>query len=333
MTALRRSIEQQWYGRPHWLLLLAPLTLVFAAVTALRRRLLSRSAHRVAVPIVVVGNITVGGTGKTPVIIALVKALVAAGYSPGVIARGYGAELAESRILPVDAQPSEYGDEPVLVHRATGCSVAVGPRRDESAELLRSRCGCDVILSDDGLQHYSLQRDVEIAVIDGRRRLGNGWRLPVGPLREGKRRLREVDFVLINGCQSVEQAPQHRSYNFNLQAMTWRNVLTDEPVALESLPLDGAVAVAGIGNPQRFFDTLRQLGFTGRCEAFADHHAFSEGDFAKLAGAPVLMTEKDAVKCVPFAGTQWWALSVEAALPHNFVAHLLESLINLKPKN
>lgn len=323
MDRLRRSIERQWYGRPHWILLLAPLTLVFAFIAGLRRRLLSPSAPKNPLPVIVVGNITIGGTGKTPVIIALVKALIAAGLKPGVIARGYGATITTSMLLPIDAPPRVYGDEPVLISQATGCSVAVGPNRRESVALLQNRC--DVILSDDGLQHYRLQRDIEIVVIDGKRQLGNGWRLPVGPLRESKRRLQQVDFVLVNGLQRCASAPVERSFNFTLQPMLWRNVLTGESATLDSLSLEGAAAIAGIGNPSRFFDTLQELGFNGKGEAYPDHHTFSQEDFATLTATRVLMTEKDAVKCRAFAAKDWWALTVEAQLPNEFVTRLLNS--------
>lgn len=326
MNRLRRSIERQWYGKPRWLLLLTPLAGIFMALAAVRRFLLSRAAQKVAVPVIVVGNITVGGTGKTPVIIALVKAFAAAGHRPGVIARGYGAKLAESRVLPDDAQPVEYGDEPVLVWRSTGRPVAVGPSRTESAALLHAQHGCDVIFSDDGLQHYRLQRDVEVAVIDGARLLGNGWHLPVGPLREGKNRLQQVDFVLVNGVPPEDPSPDNRSFNFILQPVAWLNVVTGERRMLKSLPLENAAAVAGIGNPQRFFDTLQDLGFKGRCLAFADHHDFTEADFRSLGSSTVLMTEKDAVKCQQFASATWWALSVEVQLPDEFVTRLLKSL-------
>lgn len=326
MSRLRRSVERQWYSEPTWLLLLAPLVMVFAGLSRLRRFWLSRRAAKVQVPVVVVGNISVGGTGKTPVIIALVKALSASGWTPGVIARGYGAKVGDSKILPEQAEPAHYGDEPVLVQRATGCSVAVGRNRIESAALLIEYSGCNIILSDDGLQHYRLQRDVELAVVDGVRQLGNGWRLPVGPLRESKHRLLDVDYVLINGEQPVPAAPAERTYHLHLQPVAWCNVLSGETLAIGALNLSGACAIAGIGNPQRFFDTLRTMGFDGQSRAFADHHVFSADDFSSLPKPLVLMTEKDAVKCRPFASENWWALSVEAQLPDEFLARLLESL-------
>lgn len=326
MGDLRASIERQWYGKPHWLLLLAPLVLLFIVLSSLRRLLLTRHAKKCAVPVVVVGNIAVGGTGKTPVIIALAKAFTAAGYKPGVIARGYGAKILTSQLLPDNAQPNRFGDEPVLIARATHCSVAVGPNRVESVALLNKQRGCDVILSDDGLQHYRLHRDIEIAVIDGARQLGNGWRLPVGPLREGKRRLQQVDFVLINGRNQCAQAPRDRSFQFTLQPIAWCNVLTGERIAIDELSVKNAVAFAGIGNPGRFFDTLAALGFDGRCRAFADHHAFSQNDFRDCNAALILMTEKDAVKCRAFAEPNWWALSVEAQLPDEFLQRFLNAL-------
>ena len=325
MVSLRQSIERQWYSKPHWLFLLAPLWFLFIVVSFFRRHWLRQRAHKIAVPVIIVGNIAVGGTGKTPVIIALCKELRIAGYKPGVIARGYGVNLTQSRIVPEDARADEYGDEPVLVSKTTGCPVAVGPDRIASTHLLCEQARCNVILSDDGLQHYRLHRDVEVVIIDAKRLLGNGWRLPIGPLREGRSRLRGVDFILYNG------QPQHslidtRGDFFLLQPAYWRNVQSGQTKALEELALDDAVAIAGIGNPQRFFDTLLRLGFTGSGHAYADHYQFTESDMRILKSKRVLMTEKDAVKCQDFASADWWALVVEAQLPATFTQALLQTI-------
>lgn len=326
MSDLRGSIERQWYGRPSWLLLLAPLVPVFMLISAARRALHRRKAKPFAVPVVVVGNITVGGTGKSPTIIALVHALRRAGYTPGVTTRGYGAGSDDCRAVPPGADASSYGDEPVMIAAAADCPVVVGVERAKSAAYLIEQFHCDIVLSDDGLQHYKLHRTVELAVVDGQRQLGNGWRLPVGPLRESARRLRSVDFVLINGGRQPELAPPDRTFCFSLKPVAWLNLRSGTRVPLQALPLDCAVAIAGIGNPQRFFDTLKMLGFDGECRSFADHYPFGPDDLSQWADRVLLMTEKDAVKCRAFAADNWWALSVEADLPESFLTRLMQSL-------
>lgn len=320
MNRLTRNIERQWYSRPDWLLLLLPLTLLFRAFTFFRRRLQSADANPTELPVVVVGNINVGGTGKTPVIIALCHALLSAGLKPVVISRGYGAQLDHSRVLRVDGQATEFGDEPVLISRATGCPVVVGTDRVASVRLAVERQLGDVILSDDGLQHYRLARHYEIAVLDSRRRLGNGWCLPVGPLREPPSRLRQVDAVLINGpLFDAPWLPLGKTHAVQLRPKHWRHVLSGREMPLAELEIAGACAIAGIGNPERFFQTLRQLGFGGDTYVFPDHHPFSSADLKDLDASPLLMTEKDAVKVQSFAEPHWWALVVEAEIPSELI--------------
>lgn len=277
------------------------------------------------VPVVIVGNITVGGTGKTPLIIALVQLLQAAGFAPGVISRGYGVKLTESQLLSSGALASDFGDEPVLIATATDCAVAVGPDRRRSTELLVA-AGCNIVLSDDGLQHYRLHRDREIAVVDGVRGLGNGWRLPVGPLRESPERLRHCDWVVVNGGDVWQSLPiQTPPVRPVLRPIGWRNVRTGEVFNLNAIELKNAVAVAGIGHPQRFFDTLQQLQLTPEQHIFPDHHAFSTDDFQFVNDRPLIMTEKDAVKCQQFARNNWWALQIELSLPQDFEKEFLEA--------
>ena len=182
--SLRDRVEAQWYGRATWLLVLAPLSYLLSVLIPIRRRRLQARAQQLGIPVIVVGNISVGGTGKTPLIAALCQQLQKQGFSPGIISRGYGSELETSTLLPHDASPETFGDEPVMLAKDTGCPVVVGPHRNDSIQLLKERLQCDVILSDDGLQHYQMHRDIEIAVIDAQKGFGNGWLLPVGPLRE-----------------------------------------------------------------------------------------------------------------------------------------------------
>jgi len=316
-VTLESALLARWYGRPGVLLLLAPLAWLYAGIQRLRNRHAERA--RPPVPVIVVGNITLGGTGKTPLVIALVRELLARGHRPGVIARGYGG--AGPFPLRVDAatSPAAGGDEPVLVARETQVPVVVAPKR---ADALRSvlECGVDVVISDDGLQHGALPRTVEIIVIDHQRRLGNGYCLPVGPLREPASRLGTVDFVVGNGGDAgVGAIPMQ------LQPVCMRNLRDPAEVLLPAQFLArfgrNVRAIAGIGNPRRFFDTLRNLGFQVSDFAFPDHHAFRDDDLQAHAGHTVLMTAKDAIKCsgLPaLSRLEAWYLSVEAELPAGF---------------
>lgn len=329
MTWLRRSVERQWYTRPDWLWCLLPLTWLFRWLSAWRRKKLLGSSYQSLLPVVVVGNISVGGTGKTPTIIALAKLLQARGHSPVVISRGYGAANHDPRQLPANASAYDYGDEPVLIAAATKCPVIVGKDRVAVVQYVERHKLGDIILSDDGLQHYRLGRQWEIAVVDSQRRLGNGHYLPVGPLREAPTRLQEVDTVLLNGEPfDAGWLPKDKAHAMELRPVAWRHVQSGELTPLHELEFKGenTTAIAGIGNPARFFHTLLQLGFNGRTQSFADHHAFVPEDFSALADVVVLMTEKDAVKVRPFAADNWWALVVEAEFPAAAFARLLESI-------
>ncbi len=326
IETFRKIIENRWYGRPGWLLLLAPLAILFSLVALLRRRIQRRQARPQGVPVIVVGNVSVGGTGKTPTIIALVQLLRAAGFHPGVVSRGYGGLVQDIELVDAASRAAEVGDEPLLIHRHGACPVAVGRERSAAVARLR-QAGCDIVLSDDGLQHYRLARDREIVVIDGRRGLGNGWRLPVGPLRESPRRLREVDWVLLNG-DSALPLPGVTTATMQIKPVVWRNLNTGEKIPLGA-EFPGAAAVAGIGNPERFFTSLGVLGITAECRAFADHHPFQIEDFEFAADRPVLMTEKDATKCEAFARSNWWALQVQAQLPEAFVQDFLQNIKSL----
>lgn len=330
MSIWRDHIQRQWYGQPHWLLLLAPLSLIFWLLSKWRRRRQTQQQGSSPLPVVVVGNIAVGGTGKTPIIIALVAQLQALGWRPGVIASGYGAAQAKSRLLPANAAAEEFGDEPVMIAARSGCPVAVGPVRTESVLLLARHTDCNIVLSDDGLQHYRLPRIFEIAVVDAARGCGNGWLLPVGPLRERPSRLREVDMILINGGgeSSSLQALWRDipSYVLTLAPVAWINVKTRRRLLLDELDLTGASAIAGIGNPRRFFQTLVELGFSGATESFADHHRFALEQLQDRYDQLLLMTEKDAVKCASFAGDNWWALVVEMPLPEAVVASVAQAV-------
>lgn len=323
-------LQLRWYGRPGWLLLLLPVELLFRAVVAVRQffyRIGVFKSWRAPVPVIVIGNISVGGTGKTPVTIALCAALQRAGFSPGVISRGYGAQPPIfPHLVSVDDKPEYGGDEPLLIARHSGCPVVIDPQRAVAARALLQQYRCDVLICDDGLQHYALQRDIECAVVDGERGFGNRHCLPVGPLREPMPRLRKVAAVLVNGSDISD--PVNNRYGFRLQPSAMVNLRSGE----ELEPGDwcrrnpSAHAVAGIGNPARFFTTLRELGCAPIEHPFADHHAFGAEDLRFSDALPVVMTEKDAVKCAAFAGDQHWYLRVSAALPDSLITALIGKL-------
>ncbi len=335
MTQLRPRLWQAefwteaWYQGRWWLHCLRPLSFLFCQLAARRRRRLQASEHsELAVPLIVVGNISLGGTGKTPLLIAMARYLRAQGYKPGIISRGYGGQSEHYPcLLKHDSSASQVGDEPLLIQRETGCPVVVGPDRTEDVRLLLASAECDLILSDDGLQHYRMPRDIEIAVIDGARGLGNGLCLPAGPLREPPQRLTEVDLVVLNGDASAALTcpPGVMAETMNLEPGSWCSLLGKKQLAAGQLPCapgEKPLAIAGIGNPERFFDLLKRLGIAAETHAFADHHNFQPTDFSDAGRRPVLMTAKDAVKCQAFAKSNWWYLAVEARLTPGFWASL-----------
>ena len=332
-------LQSEWERRGGGALVFLPLTLVFWVASTLRRalyraRILPR--WRAPVPVVVVGNITVGGTGKTPLTLAVVEMLQRRGWNPGVVARGYGRVPPTEhdprgvvRVYPDLATPELFGDEPVLIARRSRVPVYISPDRTAAARsLLAAHPEVDVLVSDDGLQHYALARDVELAVIDGERRFGNGLLLPSGPLREPVSRLKSVDAVIVNGGTPVGldgHAP--RTFAMHLASERFSRLVSNQDVAPPEFALMArgrqVVAVAGIGNPRRFFDHLAALGVHAQTRAFRDHHHYQPGDL-KLPGAEIIvMTEKDAVKCAAFADARMWFLRVEANLPADFDDFLL----------
>ncbi|MEP7180618.1 MAG: tetraacyldisaccharide 4'-kinase [Betaproteobacteria bacterium] len=299
--------------------LLAPLSWVFGAAAAARRGLYRAgvlAAVRLPVPVIVVGNITAGGAGKTPLVLALVAALSERGWRPGIVSRGYGG----SNVLPRAVAPGDdsevVGDEPLLL-AASGHPVWIGRRRADAAQaLVAAHPECNVIVADDGLQHYALARSVEIAVIDAARGVGNGLLLPAGPLREPRARLDTVDAIVrLVAWGAPLAAMAGRESAATLEPLPWRNVARPDAVADPAAWRAGEVhAIAGIGNPQRFFDLVRALGVAPVCHAFADHHRYTPADIAFPGATAILMTEKDAVKCAGFADARCWCLPVRARI-------------------
>ena len=290
--------------------------------------------ERAGIPLIVVGNLSVGGTGKTPLVLWLVERLCEAGYAPGIVSRGYGSAAAgahQPREVGVKDDAALCGDEPVLLARRGGCPVWIGADRVAAARaLLAAHPQCNVIVSDDGLQHYRLARDAEVAVIDGARGHGNGFLLPAGPLREPPSRLGTVDAVVVRGADArsaaaaVTAVPQ---FTLSLEAGPFYNLLnpqhTDNAHRFNGQRVH---AVAGIGNPEHFFNTLKELGLTFTAHPFPDHHPYAQADLAFEDCDVVVMTEKDAVKYERHATEKYWALDVTAQVENRLAALLIERM-------
>ena len=319
-----RWLEAYWYRLSPLHLVLWPLSVLFGAVAALRRHFFRAgllASARVPVPVIVVGNINAGGTGKTPCVIWLVGWLRERGFNPGVISRGYGGNAATARPAMAESDPHDVGDEAVLLARRCACPVWIGASRVAAARaLLAAHPQCNVMVSDDGLQHYALERDVELVVLDGERGCGNGMLLPAGPLREPLGRLETVDALIINGGAVFppDMLPSGvPAFDMQLAGDTFYALREPRgevgPGHFVHLPVR---AMAAIGNPQRFFNHLHDLGISFTARAFPDHHAYTVADCAAGAKTAVIMTEKDAVKCERLAGEHdsWWALRVDAVM-------------------
>lgn len=322
-----KRIDHYWYEGSPWLWLLWPVSLIFCLLVQVRRglyRLGLLKCTSLPVPVIIVGNITVGGSGKTPLVLWIAELLRRQGYRPGLISRGYGGEADQWPQWVDDHSDARLvGDEAMLLVRRSGCPMAVGPDRVAAAELLLEQAEVDVILSDDGMQHYRLGRDIEIAVLDGERRLGNGYCLPAGPLRESKARLRSVDFVVCNGNG------REGEWSMKLAPGELTPLQPGKGKALSAFSASPVHAVAGIGNPERFFTTLRSAGLEIQAHAFPDHHPYNDGELDFDGATPVLMTEKDAVKYFKYAKEHHWYLPVSAELPDEFGKRLLAAVESL----
>lgn len=311
-----RLIERAWYQNHPVKWLLLPLNLLFWLLSALRRVLFKLGVlkqEKLNVPVVIVGNIGVGGNGKTPMVIYLIEQLSKKGLNVGVISRGYGGSKHEEPLLVTDEITAvQAGDEPVLIYQRCKVPVMVSSDRVSSVKKLMT-LGCNIIISDDGLQHYKLKRDVELVIVDGKRRFGNGWLMPAGPLREGLWRLKTVDKIIVNGGLAgigEDSMTLHGNELININSQQ----RIDIKDFLES-PLNSKInALAGIGNPERFFISLNDLGFSlNKKVGFVDHHKYNADDFADFEqDMALLMTEKDAVKCRGLVNDNTWYLPVNA---------------------
>lgn len=330
MSLAKRTLSERWlqgaYQGSPWLSPLRPLGALYQWAMARREREYSsgkKVTWRAPVPVIVVGNITLGGTGKSPLVAWLAGWLVAQGWTPGIVSRGYGGKAPSYPLLvTADTNVAESGDEPLMLAQQTGLPVVADPNRVRGVQALVEK-GCDIILSDDGLQHLALDRDIELVVVDGARGLGNGRCLPAGPLRESPSRLQRVDAVIVNG-ESQPSLPLTPSIlqsatTMQLAPLCWRRLDDGARFPLAPLPFTLPVhAVAGIGHPERFFRTLSALGVEGECHPLADHQHFSADALSFADTRPVIMTAKDAVKCYALAPPNSWVLDVEATLPPEF---------------
>ena len=318
-STVESMLNRIWYGDSIAYLFLLPLSGLFALVAAARRFLYRKGilrSYRLPVPVVVVGNITAGGAGKTPVTVWLAEVLKSGGMNPAIISRGYGGNVADAVLqVTADSDPALVGDEPVLLARRTGCPVFVNANRVESA-LEAVGQGADVIISDDGLQHYRLRRDAEIAVVDGSRGIGNGYLLPAGPLRESERRLMSVDRVLVQravgdpGTRYGNRILDIRTSRFSLAGETLHKIADETTTELKTFDGQSVHAVAGIANPERFFSQLERHGMEVIRHPLPDHARISADDVNFGDELAVIVTEKDAVKCAEFAHERLWYLPV-----------------------
>ncbi|CAH1905131.1 tetraacyldisaccharide 4'-kinase [Candidatus Nitrotoga sp. HW29] len=319
-------LEQHWYRIAPLHLILLPVSFIFRMLAAIRRTLYRTgilTSVKLPVPTIVVGNITVGGSGKTPLTLWLAQQLIDSGWHPGIISRGYGGTATSPLAVHASSSPDEAGDEAVLMAQRKLCPVWIGRDRVNVARaLLQAHPECDIVLSDDGLQHYRLQRDFEIAVVDGVRRFGNGFLLPAGPLREPISRLTQVDAVVIHGGMATQN--QH---SMQLFGESFYNLLNPNTSA-HAVDFYGQRlhSIAGIGHPQRFFSHLNRLGLKVQTHPFPDHHRFMPADLVYTDADAILMTEKDAVKCTTFANEKCWVLRVDAQLDSSLTQQILERL-------
>ncbi|MDV7103025.1 tetraacyldisaccharide 4'-kinase [Vibrio sp. TH_r3] len=326
-------VEKIWFEN-HFLGVLLwpilwPLSYLFKWIANSRRdKFLQKqtNSYRAPVPVVVVGNITAGGNGKTPVVIWLVETLLQAGLRPAVVSRGYGGKTQRYPLLvDEDISTTESGDEANLIFQRTGVPVVVDPIRANAVKKALNY-DIDLIITDDGLQHYALDRDIEIVVVDGYRRFGNQCYMPLGPLREGLDRLNSVDFIINNGGSA-----QHGELSMALTPGLAVNLVTGEQRAVSSLYK--LVAIAAIGNPRRFFNTLDSLGAQViKQQSFIDHQDFKQSELDELGrlGSHLIMTEKDAVKCSSYAKNNWWYLPVTASFSHHEEKNIIDKILKVR---
>lgn len=310
---MRQWLERVWYRPAPPPLWLRPLSALYGALAARVAQRRQQAAQRLPVPVIVVGNISIGGTGKTPCVLWLADALRQLGRHPGILSRGYGGSGPFPLLVTAQTDPTLCGDEPALIAQRSGLPMVVAPDRVAAGRaLLQAHPDVDVLICDDGLQHYALARDLEFCVVDGARGFGNGWLLPAGPLREPVQRAAGAGLVLVNGAPAEPYGTQ--ALRFDLALGSAVNLCSGERRALAAFAGQPVDAVAGIGNPARFFQALRAAGLDVHEHAFPDHHTYRPEELRQAGGQPLLMTEKDAVKCRAFAQPHWWSVPAELQL-------------------
>ncbi len=310
-----------------------PVSLLYRLIISKKRaKFLANPPPKYPIPIVVVGNIYVGGTGKTPVVVHLVNLLKENGYRPAVISRGYGVRIDALLLVDNNSSAEQVGDEPLLIYNNCKVPVVVCPDRNLAANYILENSECDIIISDDGLQHYALNRDIELIVFDAQKGIGNGFLLPAGPLREPMSRINDVDFTLINGKSSFLKGS-----SFYLKIDCAVNMVTGERVALDRLcsyvDAKRVHAVAGIGNPERFFAQLEQCRLEIIRHEYDDHYPYTKQTLDFIDGYPVVMTEKDAVKCKVFARDDWWMVPAKVEFGSDFDCRFLDKVDNIFKSN
>jgi tetraacyldisaccharide 4'-kinase len=321
MASIHQLVNRLWYQGSRKYCLLLPFSGVFYLLTQIRKLYYKNIYTRKVfpVPVITVGNLTVGGSGKTPMVIYLVNVLREIGYKPGVVARGYKSNAGSPQAVDDDCQSSDVGDEPLLIYLKTGVPVVVGKNRVKNIDFLIDSHPCDIVICDDGLQDYRFRPAVEIVMVDGERKFGNRQLLPAGPLRESERRLKECDYVIATATPLPDMAQYFMSTEF-VNAVKLNNV--DSSRDIKSWVGTTVHAVAGIGNPERFFNSLKRLGISIIRHPFADHAEYSVKDLTFNDQLPVLMTEKDAVKCRNMDIDNAWYAPIKAIMPKQFISEL-----------
>ena len=323
-----KALTKLHYSKSLAPLFLLPLSAIYLLISFARKYLYRFNllkSFKIQVPVIVIGNITSGGTGKTPLVIHLANELKKNGYHPGIISRGYGSKRNGVSEVNKKSDVESIGDEPILIHKHTHLPVFIAKDRVLAAKaLIKKYKKIDVILSDDGMQHYRLRRDIEILVIDGTRRFGNGYLLPAGPLRESKRKVKSVDAIVCNEKKVIDG-----SYLMKYKSYFLINLKTKKKIPLNKVRLNNLHAVAGIGNPDRFFNYLKALGLVFDSSSYKDHYRFTKKDFKTMNDKNIIMTEKDAVKCEKFARDNFWYLPVVAEIDSKFTDFILNKMKNI----
>jgi tetraacyldisaccharide 4'-kinase len=317
-------VVDSWYNKSIWLYLLYPFSLLFSYLTSRRRRKFLKDknkSYKSEIPIIVVGNLTIGGTGKTPLVKYIATELINRGYKPGIVSRGYGGKFKETLKVDENTSVKETGDEAQILSKLN-IPFYIDKNRVRAVDKINKNHDCDVIISDDGLQHYKMKRNIEIAVIDGKRRFGNELTFPAGPLRESIKRLDSVDFIVNNTGPTEE-----KEFLMNISPSEFVHLKSGKSYKIDEWPMHNQVhAVAGLGNPGRFFDLLGKLGFDIIRHPFPDHHNFLSSDIFYLDHLPIVMTEKDASKCKDFDNNKIWYLKIDADVNNKFIDKLQNKL-------